>query len=109
MAVVTAGEVNQLLNATVAGLGAAFEATAAVDERTFQATGSTSSGTGAASVAILVSNDGVGWITLATISLSLSSTPATDGFASDARWKFTKAQLVSISGTGAAVTVTMGN
>jgi hypothetical protein len=77
-----------------------------VPDRTFQATGATTAGAGAAQVAILASNDGVGWITLGTINLTLGTTPVTDGIASSAAWKSVKAQLVSISGTGAAVTVT---
>jgi len=75
---------------------------------TFQATGSASSGSGSATVEIKVSNDGVVWLLLGTISLTLGTTATSDGFASDAPWAMARADLTSISGTGATVTVTMG-
>jgi P pilus assembly chaperone PapD len=74
--------------------------------RTFQAT---VAGTGAvsATVVIDVSNDGNYWITAATLSLS-GTTSATDGFASTATWPFTRSRITAISGTNAAVTVSVG-
>ncbi len=68
-------------------------------------------GTGAvtATVIIYVSNTGASndWITAGTITLS-GTTSDVDGFAMNAKWAYTKANVSAISGTGAAVTVTMG-
>ncbi len=74
--------------------------------RTFQAK---VVGTGAvtATVIIEVSNDGANFDTMATITLS-GTTTDTDGFVSDASWLYVRARLTAISGTGAAVTVIMG-
>lgn len=77
-------------------------------KRTFQATGATSAGAGSAVVDILASNDGVGFLVIGTISLTLGVTSVTDGFASDAPWLYIKADLKTLTGTDATVTVTMG-
>ena len=74
--------------------------------QTYQAT-ETCSGTCSATVQIEGSDDLVGWVTLGTITLSGTS-PQSDGFASAAAWIYTRADLTAISGTSAAVTVTMG-
>ena len=70
---------------------------------TVQVYGSTASGTGAATVDIEVGNASGIWITAGTITLSLSTTPSSDGFALDARWSMIRANVISISGTGAKV------
>lgn len=68
-------------------------------------------GTGAltANINIEVSNDGVTPIkyALGTITLSGNSSDS-DGFAASATWLFVRANLTSVSGTGAAVTCIMG-
>lgn len=71
----------------------------------FQAT---VNGTGAVSATVLVevSIDGVGWLTLATITLS-GTTSATDGFVAAAGWPNVRARVSAISGTSAAVTALM--
>lgn len=78
---------------------------------TFQAYGSTSSGSGAATILIQVSNvdTDAAFITMGTISLTLGTTVTADGFASGARWKFVRAKISAISGTGASVTVISHN
>ena len=77
-------------------------------QTTFQAT---VVGTGAvtANVTIEVSNDGINWCStvLGTIILS-GTTTSSDGFTTDAPWKYVRANVIAISGTGAAVTVLMG-
>lgn len=75
-------------------------------EKSCQATGETTAGAGATAVEIQVSNDGSFWMVAGTISLTLSTTEATDGFAINALWKYLRANVSSISGTGAYVTVT---
>lgn len=66
-------------------------------------------GTGAVSATVLiqVSNDNTNWLEMGVITLS-GTTTASDGFAVDAPWVYVRAELSAISGTGAAVTVTMG-
>jgi hypothetical protein len=68
-------------------------------------------GTGAltATVVIKVSNDGINWCTtpLGTITLS-GNDSVSDGFASDAPWKFVRADVTALTGTGASVQVLMG-
>jgi hypothetical protein len=77
-----------------------------VGERVFQAA---MIGTGSVSATVVIygSNDGVTFVELATISLSGTGS-ASDGFYLPAPWRYTKAAVTAISGTGAAVTVTSG-
>ena len=75
---------------------------------TFQAVGSVSASTGAATIVVEVSNDGVNWLTLGTIPLTLGTSATADGFASDAPWVFVRGNVTAISGTDAAVSLLMG-
>jgi len=74
--------------------------------QTYQAT---VTGTGAVTATVIIefSNDGTNWLTGATISLS-GTTSASDGFVSSASWVYRRARVTAISGTSAAVVVTMG-
>lgn len=94
-----------LSGATVTGAGASVQ-DADYLNRVYQATVS-GTGTVSATILIQVSLDGTNWITLATITLS-GTTTATDGAASDAPWLYTRANLTVISGTGATVNAFMG-
>lgn len=83
--------------------------------RTFQAMGTTSSGSGSGVVVIEASNKSapdtgtnVDWTTLGTITLTLGTTQTNDGFVSAASWRFVRARVSSISGTGASVNAHMG-
>jgi len=73
--------------------------------------GTTSAGAGAATINIEVSNDGVAWVVAGTLSLTLATTITTttntDGFTLDAGWPLIRANVTAISGTDAAVTVTI--
>lgn len=71
--------------------------------RTVQVSGKTTSGTGAATVNIEVSNDGNNWLNLGTITLTIGTTETSDGFAFDATWAYVRGNVTSISGTGASV------
>lgn len=93
--------------ATTTGAGTAFEPVNL--KRTFQATGFTSTGTGGASIQIQVSNDGVSFIRMGTITLALTTTVSTDGFTSDAPWRYVRANVITLTGTNASVTVIIGN
>lgn len=76
--------------------------------RTFQLTGTTTAGAGAATVKVQVSNDNVVWIDLGTISLTLATTASADAFKDVGAWVYVRGNVTSISGTGAAVTLMMG-
>ena len=75
---------------------------------TFQAT-VTGSGAVTATVAIDCSNDGTNWCStvLGTITLS-GTTGLADGFTTTAPWKYIRARVTAISGTGATVVCLMG-
>jgi len=71
----------------------------------------TVTGTGAVSATVVIQGRNAasgGWVTMATITLSGTAT-ATDGFAILTRYVEYRANLTAVSGTGAAVTVTMGS
>lgn len=79
------------------------------DSKTFQAVGTTTAGAGAATVIIEVTNDLTWpWITLGTITLVLGTVATSDGLAMLAGWKYVRARLSAISGTGAVVSVAVG-
>ena len=86
------------------------------EQRSFHVYGATSSGVGSATVAIEVSNiappvnsTNVDWIQLGTVTLTLGTTRVSDGFVSIGAWTYVRARVTAISGTGAAVSVQMGN
>jgi len=60
-----------------------------------------------ATVIVSGSNDGVNWTPMGT--LILTTATKTNGFVSQAPWIFERAQVTSISGTGAAVTLIVGD
>lgn len=77
--------------------------------RTFEAYGSTSSGSGAATIIVEVRNSEFSdWHTMATISLTLGTTVSGDGFSSSAAWRYVRMRLSALSGTGASVSANMG-
>lgn len=99
--------ITQLLNNATAGV-TGNAASISADKATFQVTGKTTSGTGAASFTIQCSNDKVNWLTLGALSLTLGTAETSEGFTSDAPWGYFRARLDSISGTGASVNAYMG-
>jgi hypothetical protein len=56
---------------------------------------------------IEVSNDGVNYITMGTITLTLGTSVTSDGFAVANSYEYYRANVSAISGTGANVTVYM--
>lgn len=106
---VTSGYVMNLFpeaGVTVTGAGAFLYKSS--PKATYQAT---VSGTGAvtATVTIEYSNDGVNACSTVGGTITLSgTTSSTDGFTSDSPWKYVRANVTAISGTGATVKVTMG-
>lgn len=96
-----------LSGATATGAGSTFEPWG--DTYTYHAFGTTGSGSGSATILIQVSNNGTNWITMGTISLTLSTTVTADGLSAIVPWKYHRANVTAISGTTATVTVIMGN
>lgn len=95
-----------LNSATATGAGEIFPA---LITRTFHGYGTTASGSGSADIDIQVSNDGLSWITAGTIQLhSLATSVTADGLAVTVPWKYVRANVTAISGTGASVSVIMG-
>ncbi len=89
---------------TVTGSGMYKDAPQSAFQATVQGTGAVT-----ATVVIEASLDNLFWIAtpLGTITLS-GTTSASDGFTTDAPWKYVRARITAISGTGAGVTVDMG-
>jgi hypothetical protein len=75
--------------------------------RTFQANGTVSTSTGAATVVVQVSNNNSDWITLGTITLTLGTSSTSDGFAALAPWAYVRGNVTAISGTNATVSLVM--
>lgn len=96
-----------LTDATATGAGTSHEPWN--EKRTFQGVGSTTSGSGAATIKVQASNDNANWIDLGTITLTLGVTATTDGFTSDAPWRYIRGNVTAISGTGAKASLLMGN
>ena len=68
-------------------------------------------GTGAVTATVVIdcSNDGINWNTTALGTISLSgTTSAADGFTTTAPWKYIRARVTAISGTGATVNCLAG-
>jgi hypothetical protein len=84
-------------------------------KKSFQVIGTTTSGAGSATVVIETSNkessDDDEWLTAATVTLTIAdeNTPNADGFVMDAAWRYVRARVSAISGTGALVNVDMGH
>lgn len=102
--------VTLLNNADATGAGSTFDAPRSRGGgMSIQASGTTTAGAGAAVVLLQVSNDGRTFLTLATISLTLATTESSDGVFSSAYWPYVRGNVSSISGTGAAVSLTIGS
>jgi len=95
-----------LTNATTAAAGAAVRGLDV--QKTYEAHGTTSAGAGAATVVVQGSNSGLSWSTLGTITLVLSTTDSSGSFTSSDRYQWLRANVTSISGTGATVSITAG-
>ena len=105
----TAPNVLTLLAAKIdTGAGSTIKADQMSATRAFQVYGAVSASTGAAEVRIDGSNDGTHWEALGTVTLTLGTTDTSGGFAGNAPWPFLRAYVVSISGTDAEVSATVG-
>lgn len=72
---------------------------------TFQAILSNTVGP-SATVDVEVSNDGINWIVMGTIILSIAG--ETDGFSSNAGWNYVRGNVTAIGGASTSVTLIMG-
>lgn len=97
---------NLLVKATTVAAGASYLKPSV--KCTFQAAGTTTSGTGSATVKAQASNNDTDWLDLGTITLTLSTTSTSDGFTVEAPWRYVRGNVTAISGTGASVDLFMG-
>ena len=95
-----------LTAATTAAPGTSVSGISAA--KTYHASGTTSSGTGAATVLVQGSHNGAAWDTIGTITLTLGTVAMGDGFSSNDRYGLLRGNVTAISGTGAAVSLTVG-
>jgi hypothetical protein len=109
---VKCGKVLNLTPPVTGATTAVAQATAYKDSpfATFQAYGTTTAGGGTVTVLIQGSNIDLdaAFITIGTITLTLGTTVTSDGFVTSAPWKYVRANVSAISGTGASVNVLMG-
>ena len=91
-------------NASVAGAGNSFVVFGG-GRNVIEANGKTTSGTGSCNINIEVSDNRVTWDTAGTITLTLGTAQTSDGFTMNAPWYYIRANVTSISGTGASVSV----
>lgn len=78
--------------------------------RTFEVYGNTSSGSGSAVVVIEVRNSqNAPYKTLATVTLTLGTTVTSDGATSPAAWRYCRARVTTLTGTGATVSANTGS
>lgn len=96
-----------LSDATIAG-DSGVTSTPVNGKLTIQIVGSATSGAGAASVPIYVSNDNVNWLLKTAISLTFGTTEVSAGYELDYPWAYVKLYVDSISGTGAKVSGYIG-
>jgi hypothetical protein len=96
-----------LLAKTATGAGSAENGVQGT--KTYQASGTTTAGAGAAVILVQGSCDeGANWDTIGTISLTLATTTSSDSFTSDDHYTLIRGNVQSISGTGASVNLAMG-
>jgi len=71
----------------------------------------TGTGSVSATVAIQGSNDGINAVTtpINTITIASGASPQSDGFTAVTAWKYVRANVTALTGTGAHVQVIMGN
>ena len=81
---------------------------AAGSKKTFQFVGATATGAGSSTARVQVSNDAENWITMDTLSLTLSASSSSDSYYLDAPWKYFRGIVHSITGTGATVSLYAG-
>lgn len=90
--------------------GARPAVTGMAKNKTYQAYGSTQSGTGTAVVSVQGSiNGGVTFDTIGTISLTLGTVTVSDSFTSIDRYPLIRGNVTTLTGTGPNVSLVMGD
>ena len=85
------------------------EAMLGSDSKSVQVKGLTTAGVGYATFDVEVSNDTTyPWIKAGELFLILGTTAKADGILLDSAWAYVRVKLVSISGTGAKVSASVG-
>lgn len=104
---------NSIMDAQITtGAGSAYQVKCQL--RTYDASGTTTAGVGAATIQIQGSNVfppttlAGDWVLLGTITLTLGTAKTADGFSSFASWRSIRANVSAISGTNASVDVRVG-
>lgn len=94
-----------LVGVTTTATGGAVQPFAGI--KTFQVTGTTSAGAGAATIKVegsaTNSSAVTDWVLMCMITLTLSTTSAGDGCVSDADWKYMRMRVTALSGTTATL------
>jgi hypothetical protein len=90
------------------GTGAGTGKPNAAITKTYQASGTTASGSGAATILVQGSNDDANWDTIGTITLTLGVSSTSGSFVSADRYLYVRGNVSSISGTGASVNASAG-
>ena len=105
---------SQLLLSAATGTGAGTVNARTSKNKTVQARGATTNGTGAATIYIQGTNfsnaaTATDWETICTLSLTLGTTVTQTSQVIEANWLFVRANVNAISGTGASVDVAVGS
>jgi hypothetical protein len=95
-----------LQGATTTGGGMKYPSYAGM--KTYQASGTTSAGTGSAVINVEGSNDGASWDVIGTITLTLGTPSTSDSFSSNDRYQYVRGNVTALTGTSATVNLTQG-
>lgn len=95
-------------NAITATGAVAGVATIQKGVRTWVLRGTTSSGTGTATVLVQGTLDGTDWVTIGTMTLTLGTTATMDSFTDQSSFVQFRANVTALTGTGASVTLKVG-
>jgi hypothetical protein len=95
---------SQGVNPNPVGAGSALQLP---NNQTFQLIVLGTAGNVSATAQLIVSNDGVNWINLATVAATSGASPNSAGQTGTAVWNWYSAYITAISGTGASATVIM--
>lgn len=103
------GDKYLLKDVNTTGEGDAVMVTA--PQKTLQLIGKTTSGAGAATVIVEVTNDPLKavWLPIGSLQLTLSTTASSEGFAVNSKWDYIRGNVSSISGTGAILSLIMSS
>lgn len=102
------GQTDKLCTAVTA-TGAQLEVQGWAQTKTYQASGTTTAGSGSAVIAVEGSNNGTSWDSIGSITLTLGTTSTSDSFTSNDRYTQVRCNVGTLTGTGATVSATVGH